>query len=427
MRLSKYTRLGIVIVFSLTVLIWGLSYLKGNDIFKKSNYYHVFYDRVDGLVKSNKVTLNGFQVGQVSDVNFAPDNSGRLIVTFSVNSEFKIPVNSIARIVSSDIMGTRSIKIIFSGENELYQSNDTLPGAIESDLKEQVSLQVLPLKTKAEELLSTVDSAITVLTIILNEDARDNLKASFQNFNQTMNNLEATTAELEDLITTQKDTIKHIIGNLDELTTVFKSNAQNLETIMLNLSAFSDTLSNVSITPMLNNLTKASQKISLTLDKLNSDESTAGLLLNDTKLYESINALAENLGFLVGDIQQNPKRYLKFSAMDFGKEVYINTKDDASAKDIIFKVHLVSSKVKVDVEGDIFGGLEDVEEYISGGVYSYLVGSTSVYSEIEEMHNSIRMKFPESTVVAFKNGRLIKIEKALKSLRWSPNTKVSVP
>lgn len=417
MRLSKFTRLGILIVFSITALIWGLSYLKGNDIFKKNNSYHVYYNRVDGLVKANSVLLNGFKVGQVSDVKFVPDNSGQLIVSFSVDSEFRIPVNSIARIVSSDIMGTRSIEIIFSEEKELYNPNDTIQGAVEAALKEQVSMQVLPLKYKAEELLGTIDSAITVLTVILNEDARDNLKASFENFNLTMQNLENTTAQLEDLIVTQKDTIKNIIGNLNDLSSVFKDNAQNLESIMVNLESFSDTLSNISVTPMLDNLTAASNKISITLDKLNSDESTAGLLLNDTELYESINALAENLGYLVSDIQQNPKRYLKFSAMDFGKEVYINTIDDASGKDIVFKIHLVSSKSKVDTKGDVFKGIKAIEEYQSGNVYSYLTGSTSIYSEIEDIHNSVRVAFPESTVVAFKNGRLIKIEKALKSLR----------
>ena len=417
MKLSKYTRLGLVIVFSLTVLIWGLSYLKGNDIFKNNSYYHVYYDRVDGLVKSNKVEVNGFQIGQVSNVTFAPDNSGRLLVTFSIDASFKIPVNSVARIVSSDIMGTRSIKIIFSGQNEFYQSNDTIPGTVESDLKEQVSMQVLPLKTKAEELLGTIDSAITVLTAILNEDARDNLIESFENFNKTMDNLETTTAEIEEIVTTQKEPIKHIVSNLDELSTTFKDNAKTLETIMVNLSSFSDTLSNVSVTPMLNNLTDVSNKISLTLDKLNSNESTAGLLLNDAALYESINSLTENLAFIISDIQQNPKRYLKFSAMDFGKEVYINTKDDASGKDIVFKVHLVSTKTKISLTNEAFTGLKDIEEYYQNGIYSYLYGSTSSYTKIEDIHNSVRMKFPESKVVAFKNGKLIKLEKALKSIR----------
>ena len=127
MKNAKYTKLGILIVFSLAILIWGLSFLKGNDIFKQNDYYHVYYNRVDGLVKSNEVTLNGYQIGQVTDVKFAPDRSGRLIVSFSVNSEFKIPVKSIARIVSSDIMGTRSIEIVYSGENEVYHQTIQFP------------------------------------------------------------------------------------------------------------------------------------------------------------------------------------------------------------------------------------------------------------------------------------------------------------
>jgi hypothetical protein len=102
-----------------------------------------------------------------------------------IDAAFKIPVNSVAQIISSDIMGNRSIKMILSKETELYQTNDTIPGAIESDLKEQVSLQVLPIKNKAEQLLSTIDSAITVLTVIFNEDARKNLSESFENINQT--------------------------------------------------------------------------------------------------------------------------------------------------------------------------------------------------------------------------------------------------
>ncbi len=417
MKLSKFTRLGILIVFSLTVLIWGLSYLKGNDMFEKRDYYHVYYNRVDGLVKSNKVLLNGYQIGQVTNVTFADDNSGRLLVSFAVESNFRIPVNSIARIISSDIMGTRSIKIIFSDEKELYEPNDTIPGAVESDLKEQVSMQVLPLKSKAEELISTVDSAMTVLTVILNEEARDNLKESFQSFNRTMENLESTTAELDDLISTQKDTIKNIIANIDDLTTVFKANAQNLAEIMENLNKFSDTLSNISVSPLLANLTDASNQIVSTLEKLNSTDNTAGLLLNDKELYESIAALSENLSFLLTDIQQHPKRYLQFSAFDFGKEVYINTKDDASVKDIIFKVHLLSTKNRIDTNDEIFEGVGEVEEYYSNGIYSYLAGSTGFYSEIEKIQNSLRTKFPDSSVVAFKNGRLIKLEKALRSLR----------
>jgi phospholipid/cholesterol/gamma-HCH transport system substrate-binding protein len=416
MKVSKYTKLGALIVVSTAILIWGLSYLKGHDIFKQRNSYIVVYDHIDGLIQSSKVTVNGYQIGLVKNIHFTPDNSGKLIVTFTVDGDFKIPVNSVAQIISSDIMGTRSIKLNISKNTEVYQSFDTIPGAVEDDLKEQVSMQVLPLKNKAEQLLGTIDSAITVLTVIFNEDARQNLSESFFNINQTIENIEKTTADLQHIVASEKEGIKHIITNIDEITTTFNNNTKELETTIHNLSSFSDTLANLSISPILKNISVVSEQIITVLEKLNSNESSAGLLLNDDKLYRSITDLSDNLGFLVKDIQTNPKRYLHFSAMDFGKEYYINANTQGNYKNIIFKVHLVSTENKIPENSKYFEGIDGVEEFSASGAYSYLLGASSSYSEIIKIHKSMKSRFPNSTVVAFKNGRLIKLEKALKSL-----------
>lgn len=126
MKYSKYVKLGFLIVISLVILFWGLSYLKGNDIFKQNSYYFVVYERIDGLLESNKVTMNGYQIGQVKKIDFAPNKTGKLIVKLMIDASFQIPVNSLAQIVSSDIMGTRSIKMVLSNENTFYQWNDTI-------------------------------------------------------------------------------------------------------------------------------------------------------------------------------------------------------------------------------------------------------------------------------------------------------------
>ncbi len=417
MKISKYTKLGILIVVSLTILIWGISYLKGNDIFKRDSEYFVVYDRIDGLLEANKVTMNGYQIGQVKDIQFADDRSGRLIVTIMLDASFEVPLNSVAQIVSSDIMGTRSIRMVLSNDPEIYQPNDTIPGAIEADLKEQVSLQVLPIKNKAEQLLSTLDSAITVLTVIFNEDARKNLSESFENINQTIENIEKTTADLQQIVSTEKGSIERIVNNIDEITTTFKNNTKELETIIKNFSSFSDTISSLSISPVVTNIADASDQILDILEKLNSTDNTAGLLLNDPELYKSITALSGNLSYLITDIQANPKRYVQFSALDFGKEYYINTSGDMTAKNIMFKVHLISTENKIPLDSKIFEGLGEVEEYEASGAYSYLLGATSSYSEIVEAQKKAKEKFPDATIIAFKNGRLIKLEKALKSMR----------
>jgi len=416
MKISKYTKLGILIVISLTILIWGLSYLKGNDIFKKNESYHVVYDRVEGLVEANKVSINGYQIGQVKSINFLSGSSGKLVVSFSIDASIKIPVNSIAQIVTSDIMGTRSIKLVFSNEDEVYQPNDTIPGSVESDLKEQVSMQVLPIKNKAEQLLGTIDSAITILTVIFNEDAQQNLAETFESFNRTMTNLESTTANLEDILESEKGNVKKIISNFEELTETFLENSDELDNTLKNLSKLSDTLAQVSISPILINLTEASEQMLLVLNKLNSDEGTAGLLLNNDDLHQSILALTAGLNYLISDIQTNPKRYLHFSAMDFGKEYYITANSDGNSKNIVFKIHLISSKNQIPLDSDYFEGLNNVEEFVSDKAFSYLTGSSGSYNEIAKLHESLKVKFPKSTIVAFKNGRLIKLEKALKSL-----------
>lgn len=417
MKHSKYVKLGILIVITLTILIWGLSYLKGNDVFKRNDYYFVIYERIDGLVESNKILMNGYQVGQVYDIGFTPDNSGKLLVTLMMDASFKIPVNSVAQIVSSDLMGTRSIKMVFSAENTFYQSGDTIPGAIESDLKEQVSMQVLPLKNKAEQLLNTIDSAIVTLTVILNEDARENLSQSFENINRSINNLEKTTSDLQLIVASQKGNLQSTMENITTITGTLSKNSNEIENAIKNLSKLSDTLAQLPVSPIVENISEASNQILLLLQKLNSMENTAGLLLNDNQLYFSITELSENLSFLINDIQANPKRYLEFSAIDFGKEYYINTSGDVSDKNVVFKVHLVSTEEPVSINSKYFEGLGEIEEFKANGAYSYLTGSTSVYAEITGIHDLAKKKFPESTIVAFKNGKLIKLEKVLKSGR----------
>ncbi len=417
MQISRYTKLGILIFLSIAILIWGLSYLQGVDIFKQTNVYHVVYERVDGLQESNDVILSGYKIGQVKEIQFAPDNSGKLVVSFVTEANIKIPEKSIAQIVSSDLMGTRSVKIILNQSDIFYHSGDTIPGAVERDLREQVSMEVLPIKTKAEELLGTLDSALTVLTVIFNEDARKNLSESFQNINQTIYNLEMTTSDLRQIVSVEKDNVQNIISNLNSITSSFNSSTSNLENIMTNLSELSDTLAQISISPLMSNIISASEQVKSLLEKLDGTDNTAGLLLNDDELYESIKILAGNLSLLADDIRTNPERYVSFSAIDLGKNVYINTSGQLAKDDIFFRVHLISSKSRIPLDSDHFKGIEDVEEFEVSGAYTYLAGQSNSYPEILLLFEKVKNRFPDATIIAFRNGKLIKLERAIKYLK----------
>jgi phospholipid/cholesterol/gamma-HCH transport system substrate-binding protein len=415
-KISKYTKLGFLVIACLAILVWGINFLKGIDLLKRSSQYYVVYEKIDGLLKSSSVTINGYEVGQVSDIELMSDYSGRLFVTLSLHGDYKIAKGSTAKIVSSDIMGTKSIRMEIVHSGEYYQPNDTIPGSTEGDLKEQVSMQVLPLKKKAEELIASLDSALTVVTYVFNEKTRENLTESFENINRTVANIESASAELNKIIGSGK--VNSIVSNLDSITTSINQNSGQITNIIKNFSSLSDSLSKLNISPVFAEISASVAGINKIIQKLNTTDSSAGLLINDPVLYQNLNNLSGSLDLLLKDVRTNPKRYVHFSAFNIGKDVYITAKPSTpdEKNQIIYKVHLISSPAKLSTESVFFKGLGKIEEMQVSETYNYMAGKSSDFEKISALLETARINFPDATLVAFKNGRKIKLEKAIKKL-----------
>ncbi len=414
-KISKYTKLGFLVILCLLILVWGINYLKGIDLLKKSDDYYVVYEKVDGLLESSTVTINGYQVGQVTDIRFMNDYSGRLLVTMSLTGDFKIAKGSTAKIISSDIMGTKSIRLEIVHSGEYYAAEDTIPGSVEGDLKELVSMQVLPLKHKAEELIASMDSALAIVTAVFNQQTQRNLTESFENLNRTIMNIESTSAELNKIMSSGK--INSIVSNLDIVTGTFSKNSTQISTIIKNLSSISDSLSKLDISPVFEQISSSVAGIDTIIQKLNSKESTAGLLMNDTVLYDNLSNLTGSLDFLLKDVRNNPKRYVHFTAFKMGKDVYVTAKPGSpEAKDqITYKVELLSSSVKLSTESDLFKGLGAIEEMKNKDTYLYMAGSSPDFYATSKLLDQARINFPDANMVAFKKGRQIKLEKAIQT------------
>lgn len=417
MKFSKYTKLGILIVSTLIILIWGFNYLKGINFLNKANKYHVVYERIDGLLKSSAVTLNGFKVGQVTDIQFVNDHSGRLMVSFSLEGDLLIPKGSVARIVSSDLMGNKAIHLLFQSGSQYYASGDTLPGSIESDLKEQVSMQVLPLKKRAEELLASLDSAITVVTYVFNENTRKNLSESFEHINQTVINFQQTSSTLNQLMQNNSSNISSILNNLDSISTDFKNNGGKFNAIIQNIESISDSLSMISVSPIFAEISNSLDGLSKIIARLQQSDNSAGLLLNDPHLYNNLNSLSSSLDLLLKDFRNNPKRYVHFSAFDLGKNVYITAADNnkSDKNTIIYKVNLISSPSQIPTNNKLFEDLGPIEEVLISGAYNYMTGNSTDFNQTRQLLDKVRVNFPDAGIVAFKNGRKVKLEKALKN------------
>ena len=98
---SKEAIIGLTVLISLLIVFFGIDYLKGVNIFHPENYYYVSYTNVDGLAESAPVTVNGFKVGIVREIQYEYDNPGHVRVELSLDKSLKVPRGSKAVLVTS--------------------------------------------------------------------------------------------------------------------------------------------------------------------------------------------------------------------------------------------------------------------------------------------------------------------------------------
>lgn len=312
-KIRKEYFIGLFFIIAIALFIWGYNFLKGRNVFSNEKAIYGVYNDVSGLTKSNPVSIHGLQIGQVKDIYFEENMSGRLIVVFAINTDFPIPENSVAKIYSSNLMGSKAVQIIPGNSDVIAQDGDTLPTNIEGSLKDAVNKQVQPIKLKAESLIESIDSIVVVFQTIFNENARENLKNSFENIKNTLGNLEHTTSTIDTFVVVEQVRLAEAISNLEKITDNLDKNKDNITNILANFSAISDSLSKADIPTTVINANKSIEKLFSILDKIDRGKGSTGLLVNSDSLYIQLTKSASDLNLLLEDIRENPKRYVKFS------------------------------------------------------------------------------------------------------------------
>ncbi len=313
MVIRKEIKVGVVFVIALAVLIWGLMYLKGLELFKNNRTFYAVYDHVNGLVAANPISIKGLQVGQVKKLYFDQKNPQKIIVELYILGDYPIPKNSYARIFSSSLLGAKEVEIV-PGDSKIFaKDGDTLISLTEATLGEEVNKQLLPLKRKAENLISSIDTVATIIQQVLNKNTRDNLVQAIEHVKQTLGNIAHATHNLDTLIGSQRKNLSDIIINIESISTNLKDNNGKISNILTNFSNLSDSLAKARIPYTLAQVNKAIADLDSTLQKINRGEGTVGQLINNETLYKEVEKAARDLNLLLEDIKANPGRYVKVS------------------------------------------------------------------------------------------------------------------
>lgn len=292
MKIKREILLGILGVVSLLLFIWGVNYLKGTDLLQRQQIFYVIYPKVDGLIESHPVSVNGVKIGQVNKIGFHRDRTGRVLVECIISPDIDIPVNSQAILRSASLIGGYEIVLQLGDSNTIMQHSDTLTGVIQPSIQDDIAAQLDPFKEQSAIILARFDTLLTSLNMVFDHENRTNLSQSIGEINKSLRHIES---------------IAENINNQE----------QNINKIVDNLAAITDSIAALEIKSVLDQTSKSIESLQQVLSSVNEGEGSLSRMLHDERLYQNLERSSHELELLLEDIRNNPRKYFNFSV--FGK------------------------------------------------------------------------------------------------------------
>lgn len=292
----KEVIIGLCVILALIILFSGIEFLKGINIFKPANHYYISYTNVAGLDIASPVTVNGYKVGQVIDIQYEYDNPGHIKVEISLDKDLKLPKGTKALLTGS-LLGSASIVLDMGTEQNYYEVGEKIIGSTPAGLMDNVTNEVIPQVTS---IIPKVDSLLSTVNTLVGDPA---IYASIKRLDDITSNLNETTKKLNSFI----GTLPPVVNNVEDFTS-------NLNEISEDLAIVSKELKTLPIDSTMNNIATTTQNLQVLTTNLNNTlgnkNSSLGLLMNDDKLYNNLSGAVGNLDSLFIDIKKNPKRYI---------------------------------------------------------------------------------------------------------------------
>lgn len=298
MKISNETKVGVLAAVSITILILGYNFLKGENVFTTENEFVAVYKQVDGLFASNPVVINGYKVGRVSEVKM--DNKTlNLYVILKVPDDIKVPRNTVAKIINNDLLGSKAVELIMGDSIAFAKNGDTLVSTKDPGMAQAISSILTPLNDKVNNILGGLEPALK----------DDKLGKAITSLTQTLEEFKQSAAKINGILADNDDKIAGIVSNLEGLSRDLKKSSPKIDSIVTQLDKTSQDLSQLDLKATIAKINTTVAELSTLLSKVNAGEGSLGKLAKDDALYTNINKATLQLDALLKDIEKYPRRY----------------------------------------------------------------------------------------------------------------------
>jgi len=288
-KTSRNALIGLAFLASLLMIYFGINFLKGINVMKQQKQYYALFDDVTSLLLSSPVYVKGYQVGLISSITMAETEPMKFAVALSLVEEFPIPEDSYLE-YGTDLFGASMATLVLGPSTVRLQPGDTIKGRKVTGLMDGAAT----LMPRADSIFLRIDSLLLSLQRLT---AHPSWEESINGIGQTVSHLNKTSESLDRIMSAIENDLPEISSNLHAVT-------DDLNKVSSDLSAMDFNRTYVTIDETVSNLKQLSEKI-------NSNDNSLGLLMNDTKLHDSLNVTIDAATRLLEDIRLNPGRYLK--------------------------------------------------------------------------------------------------------------------
>lgn len=297
MKLTKEIKIALVAIVGILIMYFGINFLKGMNLFSTNNAYYMTFDDIQGLGASTPIYADGYKVGTVDGMEYDYKENGPIKVKVDINKDLRIPQGSKAEIVK-DLMGNLQVNLLLANNpRERVEPGGIIPGAVNGGMMDKAA-NLVP---AVEKMLPKLDSILTSVNALLADPA---LAASLHNVETITSNLTVSTRELNTLMAGLNKQVPGMIG---------KANG-----VLDNTNRLTANLASLDVQGTLNKVNQTLESAHQFTEKLNSNQGSLGLLMNDTKLYDNLSSTMSHADSLVIDLKAHPKRYVHFSV--FGRK-----------------------------------------------------------------------------------------------------------
>lgn len=312
MKFTKEIKAGLIALLAIIGFVFLFQFMKGKSLFTTDNIFFAKFDNVEGLAASNPVSINGLKVGQVDKIIPITEKNGKIhfVVKVMIDDNYEFSKKSTLEIFEPGLMSGKEMRINLAYGQPMAKDGDTLAGAFQLSMMNNISSQVGPVKDQLQVVLKRVDSLIVNAKSITDAENQAAIRSLLLNLNRTVTSLEGTSRSANSLMANNDPRVQKMLDNA------------NLATISAKTAI--DKYGKVAEEVDVKKLNNTIDKLSLTADKLNSvisgiqnGEGSLGKITKDEELYRNLNESSQNLNKLILDLKENPKRYLNFSV--FGK------------------------------------------------------------------------------------------------------------